>query len=347
MTDLIISADQHHIDLAWQELKAANKTARKQAELADGVWLARLKGAFSMPDRPIFLRHIAPVQEVVVLTGGQSDIETLKRTVRDGLLDDFPTSDSFSVQTRLFDQTDYKPFDVNRALSDVVQRGAGAQLDVRAPKMVLSVAIAKIEKQLFGLVGASAVAQNLSDWAGGERRFKREKEQISRAEFKLLEAIEYFDLQLPESGTALDLGAAPGGWTRVLRQAHDALVVVAVDPGELHPLLQRDWGVNHVRGSAEWYLQSLTPDQRFDVIVNDMRLDGRYSAEILTNYAPHLAQNGMLIMTVKLPQNYPLIRLNETLQILKTRYNIRGVRQLFHNRHEATIWAVSHQSVGL
>ncbi len=340
MTDLIISADQHHIDLAWQELKALNKSAHRRAELSDGVWLVSLKGALTRPQNPIFLRHIAPVQEVVPLDGDQSDLDTLKRTVRDALLDDFPTSDPFSVQTRLFEKTAYKPFDVNRALSSTIVQGTGAALDVRAPKMVLSVGIAQVDKQLFGMLGASTVEQNLSDWAGGERRFKREKGQISRAEFKLLEAIEYFDLSLPEKGVALDLGAAPGGWTRVLRQANDALVVVAVDPGELDGTLQRDWGVNHVRGTAEWYLQSLTADQKFDLIVNDMRLDGRYSAEILTNYAPHLAPDGSIIMTVKLPQNYPLPRLNETLQILKTRYNICGVRQLFHNRHEATIWAV-------
>ncbi len=340
MTNLIISADQHHIDLAWQELKAVNKTASKRAELAGGVWLVSVKGAFRQPKQPVFLRHIAPVQEIVALTGEQSDLNTLKRTIRDALLDDFPTSDAFSVQTRLFEKVSYKPFDVNRALSGVIERGTGARLNVRAPKMVLSVSIATVDKQLFGMIGASTVEQNLSDWAGGERRFKREKGQVSRAEFKLLEAIDCFDLQLPEKGVALDLGAAPGGWTRVLRQAHDALVVVAVDPGELHESLQQDWGVNHVRGTAEWYLQSLTPDQRFDLIVNDMRLDGRYSADILTNFAPHLAPDGFIVMTVKLPQNYPLPRLSETLQILKTRYNICGVRQLFHNRHEATIWAV-------
>lgn len=339
MTDLIITADQYHIDLAWRELRISNKRAHKQAELADGVWLVNVKGRFRQPSEPIFLRHIAPVQEAVSLDGEQSDLDTLKRTVRDNLLDEFPTSQPFSVQTRLFAQTAYKPFNVNRTLSATIERGTGAPLNVRQPQMILSVAISEIDGQLVGMIGASDVKQNLSDWAGGERRFKREKGQISRAEFKLLEAIEYFDLRLPKQGIALDLGAAPGGWTRVLRQAQDALVVVAVDPGELHKSLQKDWGVNHVRGSAEWYLQSLTPDQTFDVIVNDMRLDGRYSAEILTNYAPHLAPDGFLLMTVKLPQNYPLERLEETVQILKTRYNIRGVRQLFHNRHEVTIWA--------
>lgn len=51
------------------------------------------------------------------------------------------------------------------------------------------------------------------------------------AEFKLLEALEVFGIVLPSHGVALDLAAAPGGWTRVLRRAGE--YVTAIDPGEL------------------------------------------------------------------------------------------------------------------
>jgi hypothetical protein len=46
----------------------------------------------------------------------------------------------------------------------------------------------------------------LSDWAGGVRRFAREEGQLSRSEFKLLEAFEVFDISVPQKGLALDLG---------------------------------------------------------------------------------------------------------------------------------------------
>lgn len=342
MQSYIITADQYHIDLAFRELRHANDSARKRSILADGIWLVSAKGDIRLGS-PIFLRHIAPAQEAVTLAGTADDITALKRVVRQELAEQFPTSLSFSVQTRILADVGYKPFDINRALSTAVEQSSGAALDVRSPEMVLSVTIAEMGGETVGLLGASDVGFNLHDWAGGERRFRREKGQISRAEFKLLEAIEYFGLELPAQGVALDLGAAPGGWTRVLRQAHDALVVVAVDPGELHPSLRADWGVNHVRGTAEWYLETLTAEQQFDVIVNDMRLDARDSADLLTQFAPHLAPDGFAIMTAKLPQHDPLPRLNHTLQILKNRYNLRGVRQLFHNRREVTIWAVNSE----
>ena len=59
------------------------------------------------------------------------------------------------------------------------------------------------------------------------RRFAREEGQVSRAEFKLLEAIELFGVAVREHGVALDLGASPGGWTRVLRRLGPRFVVLA------------------------------------------------------------------------------------------------------------------------
>src|SRR5690606_13535670 len=125
-------------------------------------------------------------------------------------------------------------------------------------------------------LGASLARENLSDWARGMRRFAREEGQISRAEFKLLEALGEFDLTLPARGSALDLGAAAGGWTRVLRQLEQ--YVTAVDPGDLDPRLASDRGVRHKRMTAELYLAD-DPDM-FDVIVNDMRMDARDSARL-------------------------------------------------------------------
>ena len=64
------------------------------------------------------------------------------------------------------------------------------------------------------------------------------------------------------------MGAAPGGWTRVLRQ--HGLKVTAVDPAELDPRLRTDRGVTRVRKTIQEYLPGAP---RFDVIVNDMRMD--------------------------------------------------------------------------
>ncbi|MEZ4734700.1 MAG: SAM-dependent methyltransferase [Caldilineaceae bacterium] len=166
------------------------------------------------------------------------------------------------------------------------------------------------------------------------RRFAREPEQVSRAEFKLLEALEIFTITLPPRGVALDLGASPGGWTRVLRQ-HDQYVT-AVDPGDLDPRVAADRGVRHKRMTAEQYLAN-EPDQ-FDLIVNDMRMDARDSARMMVAYAKQLYRHGLVIMTLKLPEENRRPILDHAFTILQQAYTLVGARQLFHNRSEITVY---------
>jgi 23S rRNA (cytidine2498-2'-O)-methyltransferase len=242
------------------------------------------------------------------------------------------------VQARLVGAFDYKPFDVNSRLAETINAISGAALDVRSPQQVLSVVCAAIpdvgHTRRLGLLGLSLAADNLSNWAGGARRFARDEGQVSRAEFKLLEALEYFQIELPARGVALDLGAAPGGWTRVLRQRDQ--YVTAVDPGELDPRITQDRGVRHKRMTAESYLAE--EPERFDLIVNDMRMDARDSARLMGRFAGRLHAGGQAIMTVKLAHSDRANVLNQTLATLRQAYVIAGARQLFHNRSEITVW---------
>ncbi len=50
---------------------------------------------------------------------------------------------------------------------------------------------------------------------------------INRAEFKMIEAVDFFGIDLKKVGTCLDIGAAPGGWTHYL--SHEGVRVVARD----------------------------------------------------------------------------------------------------------------------
>ncbi|MCB0092383.1 MAG: hypothetical protein KDE54_31055, partial [Caldilineaceae bacterium] len=137
-------------------------------------------------------------------------------------------------------------------------------------------------------------------------------------------------------GVALDLGAAPGGWTRVLRGLDQ--YVTAVDPAELDPRVKADRSVRHKRITAEAYLAD-EPDT-FDVIVNDIRMDARDSARLMDAYARQLYADGLALVTLKLPGQNRQSILNEALQILAHSYKIRGVRQLFHNRSEVTVYLI-------
>jgi 23S rRNA (cytidine2498-2'-O)-methyltransferase len=185
----------------------------------------------------------------------------------------------------------------------------------------------------LGLLGLSLSADNLSDWAGGARRFKRESEQVSRSEFKLLEALDVFGMSLPAGGQALDLGAAPGGWTRILR-GHE-MTVTAVDPGDMDPRLANDSNVRYVRKTAQSYLRSTS--EKFDVILNDIHMDTTDSARIIVSAGRNLAKGGWALLTLELPSRAMDRAAADALEILRDRYEIIGARQLFHNRNEVTV----------
>jgi 23S rRNA (cytidine2498-2'-O)-methyltransferase len=263
---------------------------------------------------------------VPLVKGVEGLVETAVITFTHLLEPEWP----FSVQTRVLGELGIRPYDINKPLSEQLAAASGAPVDVREPFQILSVVLANEEAYL----GLSLAVNNLSDWAGGVRRFAREPDQISRAEFKLLEALEVFGIDLPPRGRALDLGAAPGGWSRVLRQKEQ--YVTAVDPAWLHPSLQKDKGVRHLRLTAEEYLQQY-PDT-YDVIVNDMRLDARDSARLMGAYGRTLYPHGLALITLKLPEKWYDSALDHALNILRQKFTIAGARQLFHNRSEVTVY---------
>ncbi len=331
---LLFTADPAAGQLAQGELQRLEGGLRLLRWLAPGVGLAALgrawdafaEGVRSRP--PVFCRHICPVQAMASLPGDASDLGRLEQAAA-ALLPLLDAGLSFAVQTRLLDEAPpLSRFDVNNRLADLIV-SHGCALDVRRPQQVLSVALA----QGRGYLGVSPVQDNLGDWAGGERRFRREPDQISRAEFKLLEAIELFGLALPEGGLGLDLGAAPGGWTRILRQ--QGLRVVAVDPADLDPRLAADAGVQHVRSLAQGYLQQRGPS--FDILLNDMRMDALDSARLTLAAMERLHPQGWALLTLKLPQQGMGRVAAEALALLDGHSSILGARQLFHNRNEVTV----------
>jgi 23S rRNA (cytidine2498-2'-O)-methyltransferase len=335
--------DSHAV--ATEELSRLARGSQIASELAPGVLLLDLAEPFpALAERwrqqpPIFIRHICPADEHIPLHAADDDLAILRQAVAAGIAGLIEPGLTFSVQSRVFAAVPYKPFDLNNTLAEVIRDVSHAPLDVRAPQQIVSLAIGAAPATAPGpepcaLLGLSLAIRNLSNWAGGVRRFAREDGQISRSEFKLLEALELFQIDLPAHSVALDLGAAPGGWTRILRQRD--LYVTAIDPAPLDPRLAGDRRVRYKPLTAQDYLQA-EPDQ-FDLIVNDMRMDARDSARLMVAYARYLYRHGAALMTLKLPESGQRPVLDHALTILRQAYEIAGARQLFHNRSEVTVY---------
>lgn len=273
--------------------------------------------------KTVFVRHVFPVLSEISL----EDWVGLDRFI-DQHLNLLNSAQSVSIQTRFVDSVDSSvKTQLRQRISDQLTE-AGFTLQMKDPSQIISILCAA--NLIY--IGISTAEENLSSWAGGMHRFAHESEQISRSEFKLLEAIDVFKLTLPDSGLALDLGASPGGWTRILRKF--GLFVIAVDPGDLSEKLAGDRGVVHRRQTVQQFLPT---QDRFDVIVNDMRMNAIESAKIMRIASEALSETGLAVMTLKLPNQGVQKTITSAIAVLESAYEISGIRNLFHNRQEATV----------
>jgi 23S rRNA (cytidine2498-2'-O)-methyltransferase len=185
------------------------------------------------------------------------------------------------------------------------------------------------------LIGLNRAQDSLSDWPGGRVRLSRGPDQVSRAEFKLEELFQAYPVPLPDRGRAVDLGAAPGGWTRILRER--GLDVWAIDPGALVETLTADPRVHHVATTVGEFLRYNRT--RFDLAVNDLRMDPRLSTRVMLDAAGQLRPGAHIVLTLKTGTRRPLDTVRDCLRLLRERYQVLFARQLYHNRKEVTVLA--------
>ena len=179
-----------------------------------------------------------------------------------------------------------------------------------------------------------------SPWPLGIPRLRMPREAPSRSTQKLAEGIAVFlgDRErtlLHEGQAAVDLGAAPGGWTWQLLAR--GLQVAAVDNGALAPSIARDPNVEHVRADGlRW-----RPKRPVDWLVCDIVEKPLRIATLVADWlATDAARNA--IFNLKLPMKQ---RRDEVLRcgdLIRNRLDAAGIdatlafRQLYHDREEVT-----------
>ncbi|PRW56831.1 cell division [Chlorella sorokiniana] len=147
-------------------------------------------------------------------------------------------------------------------------------------------------RYLYSLQPAAQLYQHAHE------RGKRVPDQLSKAAGKLAEALVVAGVQLT-SGVAVDLGAAPGGWTRVLAAA--AQHVIAVDPAALdeRALLPN---VTHLACKAQDAvprIRELAGERGIGLLVSDMNRHPLQLADMLRPLLPLLHPGGAVILTLK------------------------------------------------
>jgi len=284
-------------------------------------WMARMRER-----KPVFLRHLFPVHAEVTLSGDEEGTN--------GAIAEFAASVSGLTAGRKvavqFRKASDSPLSLSaaREAASAALAAAGAGIVPREADWILSGYAAKTTLYM----GVSRPGDNLSDWPGGAMRFRREEGLISRAAFKLLEAERTFRLPLERTVHALDLGAAPGGWTSVLLER--GAKVTAVDPAELHPSLAGHPRLRHVRRNAA---EVEFPPGSFDLLLCDISRDPLRTCRIVCGHADALSAGALAVVTVKLMDRRPFGLIAKVTESYASRFDIRHVRQLFHNRDEVTL----------
>jgi 23S rRNA (cytidine2498-2'-O)-methyltransferase len=188
-------------------------------------------------------------------------------------------------------------------------------------------------------VGASLLPWG-SPWTMGIPRLRMPAGAPSRSTLKLVEALITFlgarELNLLHAGMrAVDLGAAPGGWTWQL--AHRGLRVTAVDNGPLKGEIEDDPLVTHLKVDGLSYLPRKPVDWLVcDIVDQPARIATLVARWIGEGHARHA------IFNLKLPmkKRYDEMRrcksiLCDSLDRAGARYTL-AFRQLYHDREEIT-----------
>lgn len=303
--------------------------------LAAGEFVNRIRTA-----RVVFVRHLAPVQAIFPLSGERTDLaevtwqaEQLWRPAQGEL---------FEVQCRTANrQAAYSARDVEVAVGSRFESLGGVPVlselfgDHDPARIVVSIYLVP----QAGYLGVSRACHNSSQHSDPQRLAAHSTAcVINRAEFKLREALASFEIQPAVGEFALDIGAAPGGWSLVLSQR--GLHVTALDPAVLHPLAAAHPRIRHVRMKAADY----TPEQPLDWLLNDMGSEPGESVEVMLRFSNWLKPGGAALMTLKLYRYNPSRLLSQVLPRLGQCFSLVRARSLFFNRREVTIFATNRES---
>jgi 23S rRNA (cytidine2498-2'-O)-methyltransferase len=190
---------------------------------------------------------------------------------------------------------------------------------------------------------ATSDPHNSAAALNGIQRVSMVSDAPSRSYLKLAEAFEVFldqkeqALWLKPGMTAVDLGAAPGGWTWQLVQR--GLKVIAVDNGPLKGAAAGHPAIKHLKQDGFRF----RPQRPVDWLVCDMVEQPQRVAALMTEwFVGGLTQRA--IFNLKLPMKKRVAALHEALNGMRTSFNNKGIRyqlearQLYHDREEVTVF---------
>jgi len=205
---------------------------------------------------------------------------------------------------------------------------------------------AECRAQLVFLTGQSAFVglypkNNSSPWPAGIARLRLPRQAPSRATLKLEEAWHHFvpakewDVRLAPSMKAVDLGAAPGGWTWQL--VNRSMFVDAVDNGPMADSLMETGQVTHHLLDGFLY----KPNKPVDWLVCDIADKPSRTAGMIARWGEQRWFTEA-VFNLKLPMKQRYQEVMKCKSSISERLKAQGIshqlrfKQLYHDREEVT-----------
>lgn len=279
----------------------------------------------------VFLQHIHPFLCRVEITGEASDFSRFLNMLQ-GVAARTDKKDAIVCQCRIVARRmlAYSNGELTDTLTSFLEQ-EGYTVSVQEAETVISLTVF----DQFAYMGISGAEDNVSRRAGGILFYSQSEDMVCRAEWKIEEAFGVFGMRAAEGMRALDLGAAPGGWTHYLSKR--GISVDAVDPAALDEAVAARPNVRHFRMTAQEFARS-HGEGAYDLIVNDMKMDTNQSMDILCEMSSLLKRDGECLMTLKLPRQGVQKRINVARMVLGRRFETVRIRQLYYNRSEVTAY---------
>lgn len=321
----LITAAPTYGAAARRELAAALPAARSE-ELVPGTFLVEGPGPFHALapalEATTFPRHLCPVQIEVPLPDREAGGDRLAAA-----LSPLAGGGPVQVQVRCLPGAEAPP--PAALLSEARRALEAARTGVTGGPAPEIVSLVWAPGRLLG--GRAPTAQQRSPWPGGQARLRRDAGEAARSSRKLEEALLVFGIPLTAGMTALDLGAAPGGWAGLLLRR--GLTVHAVDAAALAPEVAAHPRLAFHRGTVQ---RVPLPPGPFDLLCADLSWDPVRAAEGVRRFLPLLRPGGHGVYTIKFFGHDPLEAVARVRAILARDVRVVAVRHLFHNRAEAT-----------
>ena len=330
----IATLSQNYLSQALNELKAVDLKSKIVENFSNGILIVEPTigkkefGEAIVELQPIFIKHINAIDFMV----GISEISD--KDAAENVLSQYKglilPGEKVAVQVRKGNgEFALSPFEYKTVIDSALVETLEAISEIKEPEKIISVFL----NNDAAYVGLGTPQDNMSKWSGGMVHYKKEDTDISRAKYKLMEAIQVFGIDMSKIKTAIDLGAAPGGWTSVLLEY--GIKVLAVDTGDMHESLRKDPNFSFAKINVA---DLSIANGSFDLLTSDVSWNPINTAKMLIDKLEILNEGGIAVVTIKLMTDKVLKTINEVKKIYGTAFDIIAAKQLFHNRDEITLY---------